>query len=74
MRTYLWEFTGGHGEGTAKQFRLHLDDFLKSERIEGCQTGVISLGPAVFAAFCKAPHAAQPAIEGALRPPRYSDD
>lgn len=74
MRTYFWDFgEDGHGEGSARQYLLLLDDFLRDHRLE-CETGVLRKERGGFSAFCKAPVAARPVIEKILGPVRFCDD
>lgn len=69
-RSYYWDFFGPRAEGTAAHFRQHLDGFIQKNGLEGCETGIVSQGEGHSAAFCRAPAAAQSAIERALRPRR----
>lgn len=74
MRTYFWDFgEDGHGEGSARQYLLLLDDFLQDHRLE-CETGVIRKERGGFATFCRAPAAAFAVIEQTLGPVRYEED
>ncbi|WP_373046717.1 hypothetical protein [Vulgatibacter sp.] len=70
MITWYWDFAGPNAEGTARHFRVHLDEFLAREGIEGCETGVESQGPGHAAAFCRGPASVREPIERALRPRR----
>lgn len=74
MRTYFWDFgDGGHGEGSARQYLLLLDDFLRDHRLE-CETGVLRKERGGFTTFCKAPASARSVIEGTLGPVRFTDE
>jgi hypothetical protein len=70
FRRYFWDFFGPNGAGTARHFLVHLDEFLSRHSLSGCETGVVSAGPAHHAVFCIAPAAVQASIESALRPRR----
>lgn len=72
MKTWYWDFAGPTAEGTARHFRVHLDEFLAREGLGGCETGVESQGPGHAAAFCRAPDEHGEAIQRALRPRRSS--
>lgn len=74
MKKYFWDFRGPTAVGTAEHFREHLDEFLQREGIEGCETGTESEGPGHGAAWCRAPAAAEAAIERALRPRRFAEE
>lgn len=73
MRTYLWDFSDGHGEGTARQFLLHLRDFLRDHDLGDCESGVVKTGPGAFAAWCTVADSARSIIETQLKPSRSSD-
>lgn len=64
-----WDFFGPDAEGTARHFRVHLDDFIARGALVGCETGIESAGPGHHAAWCKAPDAAREALMR-LRPRR----
>lgn len=66
-----WDYFGGDAEGTAEHFRVHLDDFLSREGIEGCETGVevLEVGRRA-AAYCRCPESLVAVIGRALRPHR----
>ncbi len=69
-KVFYWDFFGPHAEGTARHFKVHLDEFLTRERLEGCQAGTSSEGANHYAAWCKAPQALEKLIQQALRPKR----
>jgi uncharacterized protein len=73
-KTYFWDFFGPRAGGTAQHFQKHLDEFLDKNAIAGCETGLCSEGAGHQAVFCRATREAEPAIEGALRPRRMTDD
>jgi hypothetical protein len=68
--TFLWDFFGPNAPGTATHFERHLREFLRTNAIDGCQTGTESAGEAHMAAFCVTPPAAVEAVERSLRPRR----
>jgi len=68
--TFCWDFFGPRGEGTARHFLRHLDEFLQRERVEGCSTGVEASRPGQWTVTCRTPPAAAAAVRGALRPRR----
>jgi len=72
MRRFFWDFFGPHGEGTARHFHKHLDEFLVREKIEGCTTGVVG-NDMHFAAYCDTPDEHRDVIQRALRPKRFED-
>lgn len=69
-RRYFWDFFGPNATPTATHFRTHLEQFLETNRLAGCEVGLSSAGPGHQAAFCVAPAEAQAGIESALRPRR----
>jgi len=78
MRTYWWDFSDvrhdGHGEGTAKQFLLHLQDYLRDQHLQGSPSGVVRTGPGGYSAWCKVEAAAGEVIVRDLKPSRASDE
>jgi hypothetical protein len=70
MKTYFWDFFGPNAEGTARHFVRHLEQFLAEHQVEGCSVDASASFEGHFAATCLAPEAAQPVIEGSLRPNR----
>ena len=68
--TYYWDFFGPNAERTASHFEEHLKQFLATNALAGCETGLESAGAGHFAAFCVAPVEAGQGIERALRPRR----
>ena len=72
-RVFYWDFVGPRGEGTARHFRKHLDEFLHREGVAGCATGVEELAPAHWAAWCRAPAGSAEAVQRALKPRRHRD-
>jgi fermentation-respiration switch protein FrsA (DUF1100 family) len=71
VRTLWWDHFGPTALGTAEHFRVHLDEFLAREGLEGCETGVEELiGGRHAAAWCRCPEALVEAIGRALRPRR----
>lgn len=71
MNIYHWDYFGPDAEGTARHFRVHLDDFIQRGGLSGCETGTESTGPGHHAAWCKAPDAAHDALLR-LRPRRVA--
>jgi hypothetical protein len=76
-RTFFWDFPGPRGEGTARHFRKHLDEFLHREAVAGCTTGVEELARGSiqnWAAWCRAPAEVAEVVQRALKPRRYRDE
>ena len=66
-----WDYFGPTAEGTAEHFRVHLDEFLQRERLEGCETGVEVVTPGHHAAaWCRCPEPLVDTLGRALRPRR----
>jgi hypothetical protein len=70
VKTYYWDFFGPNADGTAEHFVRHLNEFFAKNGILGCETDTMSAGVGHRAARCRAPEAAEPVIERALRPKR----
>lgn len=69
MTIYYWDYYGPDAEGTARHFRVHLDDYIARSALVGCETGTESAGAGHCAAWCRTPDAARDAILR-LRPRR----
>jgi hypothetical protein len=54
----------------ARHHAAHVREFLRREKLEGCEVGIEVTSPKRALAWCRARDEAQPAIERALRPPR----
>lgn len=66
-----WDYFGPTAEGTAEHFRMHLDEFLAREQLDGCVTGVEIVKPGQHAAaWCRCPESLVDTIGRALRPRR----
>lgn len=72
LRRYFWDFFGPNGEGTARHFHEHLDEFLAREKLAGCATGVI-VEDRHSAVYCDAPETHHAVVQRALRPKRFAD-
>ncbi len=72
MTRYCWDFFGPSGEGTARHFHEHLDEFLGRERVDGCVTGVL-VEPGRATVFCDTPAAHREVVTRALRPKRATE-
>lgn len=71
--TLYWDYFGPTAEGTAEHFRVHLDEFLLRERLDGCETGVELFTPGHHAAaWCRCPESLVETLGRALRPRRVS--
>ncbi len=69
--TLYWDHFGATAKGTAEHFKIHLDEFLVSEGLEGCSTGVEIIEPERHAAaWCRCPEHLVSVIGRALRPRR----
>ena len=69
-RTLYWDYFGPDAAGTAEHFRVHLDEFLLREALQGCTTGVEVSAPGRAAAWCRCPESILDVIGRALRPRR----
>jgi hypothetical protein len=70
MRRFYWDYYGPMAAGTAAHFHRHLDEFITARGLEGCRTGVETLGPTHSAAFCDTPEAHDEVVLRSLRPKR----
>jgi uncharacterized protein len=71
--TLYWDYFGPTAEGTAEHFRVHLDEFLIREQLDGCATGVEVITPGRHAAaWCRCPEPLVETLGRALRPRRIS--
>lgn len=70
MPTYHWDFFGAEAKETAEHFRIHLDEFLAREGLEGCETGTASEQAGHHGAWCRAPESMEPVLVRSLRPQR----
>jgi hypothetical protein len=68
--TFYWDFFGPRGEGTARHFLRHLDEFLGREGVAGCATSVEAPAANQWTVSCRAPAAAVEPVRRALRPRR----
>lgn len=69
MTIYFWDYYGPDAEGTARHFRVHLDEYIARGKLAECETGVEAPGPGHGVAWCRAPDAAREALLR-LRPRR----
>lgn len=70
VATYHWDFFGADAQQTAEHFRIHLDEFLQREGIDGCETGVGSEQPGHVGVWCRADERHEEALVRALKPQR----
>jgi hypothetical protein len=68
--TLYWDFWGPRGEGTARHFLRHLDEFLGREGVGGCATAVAQPGPGQWTVSCRTPSQSVDVLCRALRPRR----
>lgn len=69
MTIYYWDYFGPDADGTARHFRIHLDEYIARSKLEGCETGTDAAGPGHSVAWCRTPDAVREAILR-LRPRR----
>jgi hypothetical protein len=70
---FFWDFYGPRGEGTARHFQRHLEEFLQREKVDGCTTAVEMPSAGQWTVSCQAPPAAAEAVRQALRPRRQRE-
>lgn len=68
--TFYWDFFGPRGEGTARHFQRHLEEFLAREGVAGCTSDLEAPAANQWTVSCRAPAAAADAVRRALRPRR----
>ena len=68
--TFYWDFFGPRGEGTARHFQRHLEEFLQREGVSGCATALEEPSRGVWSVSCRAPEGSADAVRRALRPRR----
>lgn len=72
--TFFWDFYGPRGEGTARHFQHHMDEFLQREKVEGCTTAVETPSSGQWTVSCRAPEAVAETVRRTLRPRRERAD
>lgn len=68
--TFFWDFFGPRGEGTARHFQRHLEEFLTREGVAGCTTALEAPAADQWTVSCRAPATAAEPVRRALRPRR----
>ncbi|PQB05930.1 hypothetical protein BST85_02755 [Aureitalea marina] len=66
----IWDFRGRSAERTAEHHRIHLDDFIRMEKLNQCETGLEKVSDSYTMAYMVVPKDMVPALREKLKPHR----
>ncbi|AGC77500.1 hypothetical protein LX97_02304 [Nonlabens dokdonensis] len=66
----IWDFKGPNAEKTAAHHLIHLDEYVKNEKVEAIATGVEKVNDRHHIAFLALEEIHMPPVRNALKPHR----